>query len=79
MEFKLLWREAGPPNHLDDKVDSDQKVVNKNPPDLLVQQEKGPGRKQPSSSTSAPSTSSVGPPRNETRFNELSLWAGSGI
>ena len=20
----LLWREAGPPNHLDDKVDSDQ-------------------------------------------------------
>ena len=23
------WREAGPPNHLDDKVDSDQQVVNK--------------------------------------------------
>ena len=23
-EFKLLWREAGPPNHLDDKVESDQ-------------------------------------------------------
>ena len=23
-EFKLPWREAGPPNHLDDKVDSDQ-------------------------------------------------------
>jgi len=22
-EFKLLWREAGPPNHHDDKVDSD--------------------------------------------------------
>jgi len=22
-EFKLPWREAGPPNHLDDKVDSD--------------------------------------------------------
>ena len=22
--FKLAWREAGPPNHLDDKVDSDQ-------------------------------------------------------
>ena len=21
---KLAWREAGPPNHLDDKVDSDQ-------------------------------------------------------
>jgi len=21
-EFKLPWREAGPPNHLDDKVDS---------------------------------------------------------
>ena len=28
-EFKLLWREAGPPNHHDDKVDSDQQVVNK--------------------------------------------------
>ena len=27
--FKLLWCEAGPPNHHDDKVDSDQKVVNK--------------------------------------------------
>ena len=26
-EFKLPWREAGPPNHLDDKVDSDQKVA----------------------------------------------------
>ena len=25
----LPWREAGPPNHLDDKVDSDQQVVNK--------------------------------------------------
>ena len=23
-EFKLPWREAGPPNHLDDKVDPDQ-------------------------------------------------------
>ena len=23
------WREAGPPNHHDDKVDSDQQVVNK--------------------------------------------------
>jgi len=23
-EFKLPWREAGPPNHLNDKVDSDQ-------------------------------------------------------
>ena len=23
-EFKLLWREAGPPNHRDGKVDSDQ-------------------------------------------------------
>ena len=22
--FKLPWREAGPPNHHDDKVDSDQ-------------------------------------------------------
>ena len=27
--FKLPWREAGPLNHLDDKVDSDQQVVNK--------------------------------------------------
>ena len=24
---KLPWREAGPPNHLDDKVDSDQEVA----------------------------------------------------
>jgi hypothetical protein len=23
-QFKLPWREAGPPNHLDDKVDVDQ-------------------------------------------------------
>jgi len=23
-EFKLPWREAGPPHHHDDKVDSDQ-------------------------------------------------------
>ena len=29
MELKLSWREASPPNHLDGKVDSDQKVVNK--------------------------------------------------
>ena len=28
-EFKVLWREAGPLNHLDDKVDSDQEVVDK--------------------------------------------------
>ena len=28
-EFKILWREAGQTNHLDGKVDSDQKVVNK--------------------------------------------------
>ena len=27
MKFKLPWREAGPPNHHDDKVDSDQEVV----------------------------------------------------
>ena len=27
--FRLPWREAGPPNYLDDKVDSDQWVVNK--------------------------------------------------
>ena len=26
-EFKLPWREAGPPIHLDDKVDSDQQVA----------------------------------------------------
>ena len=25
----LSWREVGPPNHHDDKVDSEQKVVNK--------------------------------------------------
>jgi len=25
-EFKLPWREAGPPNHHDDKVDSDLQV-----------------------------------------------------
>ena len=29
MELKLTWREAGPPNHQDDKVDADQWVVNK--------------------------------------------------
>jgi len=28
-EFKLPWREAGSPNHLNDEVDSDQSVVNK--------------------------------------------------
>ena len=28
-EFKLPWREAGPPNHLDDVVDADQLVVDK--------------------------------------------------
>jgi len=28
-EVKLQWREAGPPNHHDDKVDSDLEVVNK--------------------------------------------------
>jgi len=28
-EFKLPWREAGPPNHLADKMDSGQYVVNK--------------------------------------------------
>ena len=27
-EFKFAWREAGPPNHHDDKVDSDQQDVN---------------------------------------------------
>jgi len=27
VEFKLPWREAGPPKHHDDKVDSDQEVV----------------------------------------------------
>jgi len=27
--FELPWREAGPPNLLDEKVDSDQQVVNK--------------------------------------------------
>ena len=28
-EIKLPWREAGPPNHLDDAVVLDQQVVNK--------------------------------------------------
>jgi len=28
-QFKLSWREASPPNHRDDKVHSDQYVVNK--------------------------------------------------
>jgi len=28
-EFKLPWREASPPNHLNDKVDSDQWFFNK--------------------------------------------------
>jgi len=28
-KFKIACREAGPPNDLDDQVDSDQKVVNK--------------------------------------------------
>ena len=28
-EFKYPWREAGPPDHLDDTEDSDQWVVNK--------------------------------------------------
>ena len=27
VELKLMWREAGPPNHLNDKVDSDQQLV----------------------------------------------------
>ena len=30
MEFKLPWCEAGPPNHHDDEVVSDQQVVKKN-------------------------------------------------
>ena len=30
-EFKPPWREAGPPNQHDDKVDSGQEVVNKEP------------------------------------------------
>ena len=28
MKFKLPWREAGPPNHHDNKVDADQEVDN---------------------------------------------------
>ena len=28
-ELQFSWREAGPPNHLDDNVDLDQQVVNK--------------------------------------------------
>ena len=27
-EFSLPWREASPPNHHDDEMDSDQEVVN---------------------------------------------------
>ena len=27
--MKLPWREAGPPHHVDDEVDSDQRVANK--------------------------------------------------
>ena len=30
-KFKPPWREAGPPNHHDDEVISDQEVVNKDP------------------------------------------------
>ena len=30
--FKLPWREAGPPNHLDDEVDWDHWIVNKELP-----------------------------------------------
>ena len=45
--------------------------LRKSPPDLLVQQEISDlERTQPSSSTPAPSTSSVGPPRSETRFKD---------
>jgi len=45
-EFKLPWREAGPPNHHDDKVDSDQEVVNKElslsaPPSLPASERRG--------------------------------------
>ena len=32
-EFKLQWREAGPPNHLDDEVESD---LDRNPADALL-------------------------------------------
>ena len=34
MKFKLSWREASPPNHLVDTVDSDRLVVNT---DLFLQ------------------------------------------
>ena len=29
--LQFPWREAGPPNYLDDKVDADQYVLNKEP------------------------------------------------
>ena len=29
MEVKLSWRQASPPNHHDDQVDSDQYAINK--------------------------------------------------
>jgi len=40
--FKLPWREAGPPNHHDDEVNSDQQVVNKKVP-LSAYPERVPG------------------------------------
>ena len=48
--FKLPWREAGPPNHHDDKVDSDQPVVNKEP--SLCRH--GGGRRRPQLSDALP-------------------------
>ena len=31
-KIKLPWREACPPNHHDDRVDSDQEVIRQKPP-----------------------------------------------
>ena len=53
-EFKPPWREAGPPNHHNDKVDSDQEVVNKE----LSLDRTDPGRRRGRGSTgSRPSLS----------------------
>ena len=30
VDGRVCWREAGPPNHRDDKAESDQEDVNKN-------------------------------------------------
>ena len=66
MEFNLPWCEAGPPNRLDDKVDSDQWVVNK---ELSLFQGLGFGGQDPrvrgasesNSKTPTPPRTTIGP------------------